>query len=174
MSSTTSVWWLLFIMGRLTVYLILSLLRSRCCTIAWKLQSFSTSTSLSKRTHKKTFLTLMLWYENNKAASVLSFQIFNLLQVWITVSRKQKTNNKNRRHHLLACTVLWKRLQSSLFSLYFAIKSEEINWKVSKHTCNYCIWSKNFIYTIPAWNSTLRIKNNIIQHSLSSLRQTFL
>lgn len=91
MSSTTSVWWLLFIMGRLTVYLILSLLRSRCCTIAWKLQSFSTSTSLSKRTHKKTFLTLMLWYENNKAASVLSFQIFNLLdQVWITVSRKQK------------------------------------------------------------------------------------
>lgn len=91
MSSTTSVWWLLFIMGRLTVYLILSLLRSRCCTIAWKLQSFSTSTSLSKRTHKKTFLTLMLWYENNKAASVLSFQIFSLLdQVWITVSRKQK------------------------------------------------------------------------------------
>lgn len=96
MSSTTSVWWLLFIMGRLTVYLILSLLRSRCCTIAWKLQSFSTSTSLSKRTHKKTFLTLMLWYENNKAASVLSFQIFNLLQVWITVSRKQKTNKQQK------------------------------------------------------------------------------
>lgn len=90
-SSNTSVWWLLFIMGRLIVYLRLSLLRFRWRTIAWKLQSFSTS--LSEMTSKHIlYQRFLLWDEKHKETPISDFQ----------KKQKKKTNFRSlllTRHH---------------------------------------------------------------------------